>query len=135
MRIDMQYTEDALVQGEQFGLGGWNSVRGFFEREFASDRGFYGTLELYTPNIGPRITWSGIDSLRLLAFYDAGGLTRNNPAPGDTVHQSVSSAGVGLRAGIKKNFSLRVDAGSVIDEGGSKHRGDILVHFGILASF
>ena len=135
LHVDAQYTNDELVQGEQFGLGGWNSVRGFHEREFASDRGFYGTLELYTPNIGPRIKWSGIDSLRLLAFYDAGALTRNSPAPGDTVQQSVSSTGVGLRVGVKKNFSLRLDVGSVLDEGGSRHRGDTLVHFGILASF
>jgi hemolysin activation/secretion protein len=135
LRLDAQYTEDALIQGEQFGIGGWNSVRGFLERELASDRGFGGTLELYTPNIGRHIKWSGIDNLRLLAFYEAGVVSRNDPVPGDLERQSISSAGAGLRAGIKKNFFLRVDAGSVIDEGGSQHRGDVLVHFGILASF
>ncbi len=135
LRLDTQYTEDALIQGEQFGVGGWNSVRGFLERELASDRGFYGSLELYTPNIGPHIKWSGIDNLRLLTFYDTGVVSRNEWAPGDIVRQSISSAGVGVRAGIKKNVSLRVDAGSVIDEGGSQQRGDVLVHFGILASF
>ena len=62
-------------------------------------------------------------------------VSRNDPVPGDLERQSISSAGMGLRAGIKKNFFLRVDAGSVIDEGGSQHRGDVLVHFGILASF
>lgn len=134
LRIDTQYTEDALIQGEQFGVGGWNSVRGFQEREIASDRGFYATLELYTPNIGPRVGLH-IDNLRLLAFYDVGAATRNHPVPGDIVRQSVSSAGVGMRLGIQKNLSVRVDAGSVIDEGGSQHRGDVMVHFGILASF
>ena len=135
LRLDAQYTNDELIQGEQFGIGGWNSVRGFLERELASDRGFNATLELYTPNIGPHIKWSGVDNLRLLAFYDAGTVTRNDPAPGDIERQSISSAGVGLRAGIKKNLSLRVDAGSVIDAGGSEHRGDVMVHFGVLLSF
>lgn len=138
LRFDTQYTEDALIPGEEFGLGGWNSVRGFLERELTGDRGFFGTLELYTPNIGPRMKWSGIDNLRLLAFYDAGVVVRNHPpAVNDTRpnHQSIASAGAGVRVGIKKNFSLRVDASSVLDEGGSQHRGDVMVHFGVLASF
>ena len=134
LHIDTQYTEDALVQGEQFGVGGWNSVRGFFEREVASDRGFYGTLELYTPNFGPRLRLH-IDNLRLLAFYDVGTVIRNHPVPGDNVRQSVSSAGAGLRFGIQKNLSVRFDAGRVIDEGGSQHKGDVMLHFGVLASF
>jgi len=135
LHIDAQYTEDALIQGEQFGIGGWNSVRGFFEREIASDRGFYGTLELYTPNIGPHIKWSGIDNLRLLAFYDTGSVTRNHSASGDIVDQSISSAGCGMRLGIQKNLSVRVDSGWVINEGGTQHKGDVMVHFGVLASF
>ena len=102
LRLDTQYSDDALIQGEQFGIGGWNSVRGFLERELAADRGFGATAELYTPNFGPRIKWSGIDSLRFLAFYDAGVVSRNHPAPGDIVRQSISSAGAGLRASIKK---------------------------------
>lgn len=133
LHVDAQYSDDALIQGEQFGIGGWNSVRGFFEREIASDRGSFATVELYTPNIGPRLGIH-IDNLRLLAFYDVGSVVRNHPAPGDIVHQSISSAGAGMRFGVQKNLSLRVDAGWVIDEGGSQHRGDVMVHFGILAS-
>jgi hemolysin activation/secretion protein len=135
LRVDAQYTNDELVSGEQFGIGGWNSVRGFLEREIASDRGYAATIELYTPDFSRHIKWSGVDNLRLLAFYDAGVVVRNDPAPGDIAHQSISSAGVGLRAGVKKNLSLRVDAGSVIDAGGSENRGDIMVHFGVLLSF
>ena len=135
LRLDTQYTEDALIPGEQFGLGGWNSVRGFLERELASDRGFFGTLELYTPNLGARIKGAGIDNLRGLAFYDTGVVSRNHLEPGDFARQSIASAGAGVRAGIKKNFSLRADVGRVLDQGGSQHRGDVMVHFGVLASF
>ena len=133
LRMDGQYTEDALIQGEQFGIGGWNSVRGFLEREIASDRGFSGSLEFYTPNIAPRSI--GVDNLRLLVFYDAGVVQLNDPAPGDVTRQSISSAGLGLRVGIKKNVAVRADGASVIDEGGAQRTGEIRVHFGILVSF
>jgi hemolysin activation/secretion protein len=132
LRMDAQYTEDALIQGEQFGIGGWNSVRGFLEREVASDRGFSASLEFYTPNIAPRRI--GIDNLRLLVFYDAGMVLRNDPVPGDITRQSIAGAGLGLRLGIKKNVAVRVDGASVIDEGGSQQKDEIRVHFGVLVS-
>ena len=133
LRMDAQYTEDVLIAGEQFGIGGWNSVRGFLEREIANDRGYGGSLEFYTPNIAPRSI--GVDNLRLLVFYDAAVATRNDSVPGDSVRQSISSAGVGLRMGIKKNLAVRADGASVIDEGGSQRTDEIRVHFGILLSF
>ena len=37
---------------EQFGIGGMESVRGFLERQFAGDRGYSGSLELYSPDFG-----------------------------------------------------------------------------------
>jgi len=132
LRMDGQYTEDALIQGEQFGIGGWNSVRGFLEREVASDRGFSGSLEFYTPNIAPRRI--GIDNLRLLIFYDAGVVLRNDPVPGDITRQSIAGAGLGLRMSVKKNLAVRVDGASVIDEGGNQQKDEIRVHFGILVS-
>jgi hemolysin activation/secretion protein len=134
VHFDSQYTEDALVQGEQFGVGGWNSVRGFLEREVAGDRGTYATMELYTPNIGTRFS-KYVSNLRLLAFYDVGVTIRNHPVPGDNIRQSISSAGMGVRFGVQKSLAMRVDAASVIDQGGSQQRGSSMVHFGVLASF
>jgi hemolysin activation/secretion protein len=133
-RIDAQYTDAALIPGEQFGIGGWNSVRGFLEREIANDRGYSGSVELYTPDLAraSRLTWG---ELRLLAFYDLGEVYRNRAQPGETTNVRVSSAGAGVRMGIKKNFSLRADVASVIDEGGSQGAGDVRVHVGVLLSF
>ena len=53
--FDGQYTRDALVSGEQYGIGGQDSVRGFDERELVDDRGNRATLELQTPDFGERI--------------------------------------------------------------------------------
>jgi len=38
--IDGQYSDEPLIIGEQFGLGGVTSVRGFEERAVTGDRGF-----------------------------------------------------------------------------------------------
>jgi len=46
-----QWTRDQLVAGEQFGLGGMDSVRGFYDREVTGDRGYRGSGELYTPDL------------------------------------------------------------------------------------
>jgi hemolysin activation/secretion protein len=113
-----QYTRDMLVSGEQFGLGGADSVRGFEERAIADDRGYRGTLEVYSPDLGGSTGWSGA-RLRLLAFYDWGGVRRVNPVPPDPESQHVSSAGLGLRFSRGANLVFRADYGWVLDAGGA----------------
>ncbi len=76
-----QYTRDALVPGELFGIGGASSVRGFYEREMANDTGYRGSLELYTPDFGERI---GDDAkARALVFCDFADISRNKALPGN----------------------------------------------------
>jgi len=117
--ISMQYTHQALVSGEQFGIAGAGSVRGFSEREVARDTGHFANLELYTPNFGPRI---GIDgsSIRLLTYYDFG-YAANNPLQGETRQKaSISAVGVGLRWQHERSFSWRLDVSQVADPAGAK---------------
>src|SRR5262249_45136822 len=47
--LNGQYTNALLVSGEQFGIGGPDSVRGYILRELSSDRGYQTQVELYTP--------------------------------------------------------------------------------------
>ena len=133
LRADGQASSHALIQAEQFGIGGWNSVRGFLEREVASDQGYFGSIELTTANLGKTLGFGVIDNLRLLAFYDSGQVTRNLPLPGDPVKEGIASTGMGMRMGIKKNLQLRFDAAWVLEPAISQRRGDYLGHFGILA--
>jgi hemolysin activation/secretion protein len=132
-----QLTADMLVSGEQFGLGGADSVRGFAERAIADDQGYRGTLELYTPDFGGRTGVAGARARGLL-FYDWGGVSRNYPAPGDPAARHVSSAGLGLRFSRGSRLSLRVDVAWVLDGGGTpgsagsagtgQERGDTRLH-------
>lgn len=116
--VNAQTTRDMLVAGEQFGLGGADSVRGFEERALSDDRGWRGSVELYTPDFGAR-TGIGGARARGLAFYDFGALRRVRPAPGDPQTQGISSAGFGLRLTRGSNLSFRMDWGWVIDSGGT----------------
>jgi hemolysin activation/secretion protein len=89
-RGQFQYSADALISGEQFGLGGAGNVRGTTERPIAGDRGLFTSLEISTPELQP--------GLRLVGFADAGWLRNHNPnATNKPASDHLASAGLGLR--------------------------------------
>lgn len=110
LAINGQATGTALIAGEQFGVGGATSLRGFLERELINDKGVSTNLELYTPNLCS----TAKTQCRLLGFYDAGYLSRNNALPGELETQSVSSFGAGLRFNVASNWQAQADIGHVI---------------------
>ena len=122
-----QLTRDTLISGEQFGIGGADSVRGFLEREIINDNGYRGTLEFYTPDFGSIVPVAGV-RMRALAFYDWGAVKRIRPTVLEQHGQHVSSAGLGLRFSRGTNLSVRLDAATVTDSGGVQKIGDVRVH-------
>ena len=129
-----QLTRDMLISGEQFGIGGADSVRGFLEREIINDNGYRGTLELYSPDFGGVLRVTGA-RLRALAFYDWGAVRRIRPAVLEEHGQHISSVGVGLRFSRGTNVSLRLDAATVTDSGGLQKIGDVRVHMSMAYIF
>ncbi len=115
-----QYTNDALVAGEQFGAGGPDSVRGYLLREIAADRGYSAQLELYTPDFAAA---AGLHRLRMLAFLDGGSVQRNLVAAGESSGASISSAGVGARWSYGKRASLRLDLARIMHSSLDRLRG------------
>jgi len=116
-----QYTEDALVAGEQFGIGGPDSVRGYQLREVAGDRGMSSQIEIYTPDMARQVGLSESYKARLLAFYDWGQVKRSNWRPIDGVQRdSIASAGIGLRMGYGKSVSVRLDLAQILQESASR---------------
>lgn len=122
-----QETGDMLVPGEAFGIGGADSVRGFYEREVADDYGRRMTTEIYGPDFGSKLGISGARS-RALMFLDWGRVKRNDPAPGDTQAQSIASFGMGLRFSRGTNLAFRVDYAVVIDPGAGHNKDSSRVH-------
>lgn len=129
-----QYSADALPPGEQFGLGGVGSVRGYGERVQVDDKGLGLNLEAYAPDVAARLGWAGW-SLRGLAFYDAGQLRRNLALPGERPRSTLAGAGLGLRLAWRQSVSLRLDMARALREGGGERKGDHRVHAALIASY
>lgn len=135
MRGQFQLSNDALISGEQFGLGGATSVRGTGERLIAGDSGMLFSTEVTTRELMP--------GLRLLGFVDAGWLSNRNPNGNPKpASDSLSSAGVGLRYSlpaltVSADFG-RVFAGSnlpYIAGSGLPQTGDQKLHVNVSARF
>ncbi len=93
VRAQLQYSAQALISGEQFGLGGSASVRGAGERAIAGDSGLLATLELTGPEFKPG--W------RAVGFLDAGALRNNSSElnPNKPASDHLLGLGFGLRYG------------------------------------
>jgi hemolysin activation/secretion protein len=126
-----QQTHDLLIPGEQFGMGGADSVRGYYERETASDIGWRFSLEGYGPDFGARIgdSWRA----RALLFVDTARGHDNAPERGP--EKKLGSFGVGMRANRGKSLAFRLDAARVTEEAGTRLKGDTRVHFAAAYSF
>lgn len=105
-RGQFQYSADALIAGEQLGLGGAASVRGTSERPIAGDRGLFASLEINTPELQP--------GLRLVGFVDAGWLRNNHPnATNKPASDQLASVGLGLRYN-RGAFGLSAEWGRIV---------------------
>jgi hemolysin activation/secretion protein len=126
-----QQTKDLLVPGEQFGMGGADSVRGYYERETASDVGRRFSLEGYGPDFGSWIgsTWRA----RALVFYDAARGHDNIPERGP--ENKLGSFGLGVRANQGKSFAFRLDVARVTQDAGTRLNGEYRAHGAVAYSF
>ncbi|TIC82324.1 ShlB/FhaC/HecB family hemolysin secretion/activation protein [Crenobacter intestini] len=123
-RLQGQYSDDALIPGEQFGLGGSQSVRGYEEREVAGERGLLATFEVWTPPLA--------DSLRALAFADAGTVRRVDVQPGEAAGNTLASLGAGLRWQPHPAFGLSLDLACPLKDSPATQAGTWRAH--LLAS-
>lgn len=132
--FNAQHSPDALISGEQFGMTGATSVRGFLEREIVRDTGYVVNLELYTPNLAGRLI-PGEGNLRGLLFYDFAGAEDQALAGESERKITIGSLGAGFRWNIHRNFNLRVDMARVVSRGGSQQSGDLHGHFSMFIGF
>jgi hemolysin activation/secretion protein len=133
--INAQRTNDLLVPGEQFGMGGADNVRGYYEREAANDNGRRLSLEAYGPDFGARLgnDWRA----RALIFTDAarGHDNSRDNSPVRNPENTLGSFGLGLRANQGKSFAVRLDAARVTRDAGTRTSGESRVHFALAYSF
>jgi hemolysin activation/secretion protein len=103
VRLRGQWSSHPLIAGEQFGLGGLDSVRGFLDREVAGDSGYSWNLEALAPAaLLPR--------LRPFVFIDGGEVHSNSTQPSETL----LSTGFGVRWSLGK-FDAVADLAQVLE--------------------
>ena len=129
-----QATRDALIPGEQFGLGGETSIRALSVRELSNDRGVSGNLELWTPSLCTRLL-GGATRCQALAFVDDGYASRNHALPDEQAHVRVSSAGVGLRVYVTRRATITADYGHVVSASDTSLAGEQRLNLSLGLSF
>jgi hemolysin activation/secretion protein len=114
LRGTLQTSNANLAPSEQLGFGGYDSVRGYDEREVNTDTGYIFTTEVRTPSVSlgdwfhcPEFK----DQLQLLGFWDYGSGSNHAPLPGEPDDIPLSSIGLGVRYTINTYVSVRYDYG------------------------
>jgi hemolysin activation/secretion protein len=115
-RLLAQASPDPLVDSEQFTLGGTESVRGYLESEALGDYGATMQTEIRSPSIASYIG-APLNSLRLHAFFDAGGAGIHNPLPGQTQSYGMASVGAGVRFNLFNHFSGTLEDAETLANG------------------
>jgi hemolysin activation/secretion protein len=114
LRGTLQTSNANLVPSEQLGLGGYDTVRGYDEREVNTDDGYIFTTEVRTPTVslGDMCHFPEIkDQLQFLGFWDYASASNHNPLPGEREEIPLSSVGLGVRYTINTYVSVRYDYG------------------------
>lgn len=131
--LEAQYSPHALISGEQFGLGGASSVRGYMERELAGDYGHAVRAELLGPAFGTESL-----SLRPLLFVDHGRVVKRKGAGCGAAGQadcSITGAGVGLRLRFSDRAIASVEWARAQDDATQTSSGDTRAHVSIQLAF
>ena len=108
-----QVSSTNLLASEQFGLGGWDTVRGYQVREVNADNVFLLNLELRTPAIKmlgyiPKVPK---DELRFLVFMDYAYGSNYKIFPGEVNHNNLMGVGPGVRYNLPPYITFRGDLG------------------------
>jgi len=108
-----QYTDALLISGEQFGVGGEYTLRGFEERSVTGDAGYYLNLEVWLPPFEAT-------NLRFLVFADLAHTEYNDgDIPGnDGIDFDPRSTGLGMYWAWKESISASLIYGYILEGGG-----------------
>lgn len=138
-----QFANTNLLGSEQLGVGGYQSVRGYDERELNNtDEGWISRNELRTPPVS-LLKLFGVetvkDQLQFLGFFDYastraydGNITRKDGRAFSS--ESLASVGPGIRYSINNYLSVRADYGFQLNDTGNNRHGSRW-HVGVIVSY
>ena len=122
-----------LLPSEMFGLGGYDTVRGYEERAFNSDNGVLASAEITFPSI--QILHGKVeDKLDFLLFCDYGWGKLHKHVLNQRKTQWLLGVGPGLRYSLLTNLYVRADLGFPLHRAGTGRHG-IHAHVGATVSY
>ncbi len=127
LRANGQYGNEALISGEQFGVGGVYSVRGLEEREVFGDSGIFISSQLSIPVFEK--------DHQLWVFTDIGEIWRAESLPGEIRKDFTASIGTGWRWVYEQRFSAELQFAHVLNGSTSTDNGDNKLHFSVTYQF
>lgn len=134
-----QLASSRLLATEQLGLGGYNTVRGYDEREVNTDAGLMVSVELRTPRIklGQFFNRPDMENrIQFLTFWDYGQGHNRKSVVGEDRNIELQSVGVGMRYWVGNYLSFRMDYGHRLDPvDNSTFNDQGRFHFGLLVSY
>lgn len=134
-RVTAQVSPDALLSSEQYGVGGLDTVRGYFESESLGDQGGSAQLELRSPPLA-RYVGTPINSLQAHVFADIGAVELRTGAPGQRpLSANLASIGAGLRFKVYDHLNGEVQDAIPLRDGPATHAGDNRVLFRLYGDF
>lgn len=114
-RFTGQLASERLLFSETLGYGGFDSIRGYDQRTFNADSGWFANFEF-----GPRIHRWGCkqspNSLRMFGFFDIGEGHTSDALAGEVSDEFLASVGLGTRVTLGYDTSLRISYGHGLEE-------------------
>jgi len=134
-----QLCGENLLPSEQMGIGGYDTVRGYKERQLNKDNAAIANIEFRSPTTTvffPKSNCNGpIDALQFLVFFDAGYGSNHTPLPGEPRREYLLGTGPGARYTMNNGFTGRVDWGVKLHNRESYGGGWSMFHFSVIASY
>jgi hemolysin activation/secretion protein len=139
LNINGQWASTALINNEQFALGGTSGVRGYQEAAVYGDTGWRVLFDLRAPpvNVGylPASTGSIPAVLRCSAFMDYGQASLiDRPTTANLTYPEWGT-GVGFYLTAGEHLDARLSLAWALKTLGTTHAGDIIAYFAVGAQF
>ncbi|NGX56763.1 MAG: hypothetical protein K1060chlam5_01009 [Candidatus Anoxychlamydiales bacterium] len=129
-----QLSNENLLPSEMLGVGGYDSVRGYYERDLNGDGGIIINIEFRSPSYSllKNLKYKNAkDGLQFIAFFDYGLSEIHKTLLQEHKTEYIFGFGPGLRYVLDPYFSTRLDWGFKGKHNPSFGGGSSLVHFSV----
>ena len=130
-----QISNSNLLSSEALAIGGYNSVRGYFENELLADEGLILNAEIRTQNISLIPNKNIKDSLQFILFFDYGLASIYETLLFEEKNRSLIGYGPAIRYEINPYFIARLDWGIKGIQDPEYGTNDSLLHFSVNFSY